>query len=126
MVSRSSIHWRQWALFDWAGDFFRTHDVIKAADRADYLDPDGPWDPVVYPEWWAWREERGLPQEPPADLPASTTRCPRCWSTRVTIGYPVIKCDDCGYTEELIDFPISRSYHRALSIQYGGPDPGEA
>jgi len=35
------------------------------------------------------------------------TRCPRCFSTDVIIGYPYVECKNCGYNEALIDFPIS-------------------
>ena len=86
--------------------------------------PDGAWDRVEYPPFFWWREEHGIKQEPPASLLPITTRCPRCWSTSVAIGYPYIICKHCGYSEPLIDYPISYSIHRSLCQQYGLPDPG--
>lgn len=50
--------------------------------------------------------------------------CPRCKLSRVVIGYPDIKCGACGWSEPLIDFPISWDWHRHYCREYGVPDPG--
>ncbi len=80
-------------------------------------------DPVIdkeyayeYPEFFFWRvnyeDERNIKHTEPGD--PMQTRCPRCLSTEVVIGYPYIECQHCGYNEPLIDFPISRYYHLVL------------
>ena len=46
--------------------------------------------------------------------------CPECKSSKVKIGYPNITCMYCGYSEPLIDFPISYDYHRALNLEING------
>ena len=51
-------------------------------------------------------------------------QCPQCHSTRVKIGYPDIECLACGWSEPLVDFPISYDCHRSLCLDYGLPDPG--
>ncbi len=94
--------------------------------------PDGCWDKVVYPEFFWWRFKRIFGdstefliitpdmmdeyfKEPEDKM---QTRCPRCFSTEVIVGYPYIECKNCEYSESLIDFPISRSVH--LSYLRGG------
>ena len=49
--------------------------------------------------------------------------CPKCKSGRVQIGYPDIQCPSCGWSEPLIDFPISWDWHRYYCQEYGLPDP---
>lgn len=64
----------------------------------------GMYDEVEYPEFTWWRilhEELVRPE--PED--STQTRCPRCFSTKVTIGRLYIECRNCGYNEVLIDFP---------------------
>jgi len=51
-------------------------------------------------------------------------QCPKCHSNRVKVGYPDIECLACGWSEPLIDFPISWDFHRSLCLEYGLPDPG--
>jgi hypothetical protein len=51
-------------------------------------------------------------------------RCPKCRSSRVKIGYPNIDCLACGWSEPLIDFPISWDWHRHYRQEFGLPDPG--
>ena len=34
--------------------------------------------------------------------------CPYCGSNKVKINYPEITCLSCGYSEPLIDYPVSR------------------
>lgn len=78
-------------------------------------DPDiGMSDLVEYPEFFWWREDNKKLVRPEPKDPMQT-RCPRCFSTQVVIGYPYIECKHCGYNEPLIDFPISYDYHLALS-----------
>ena len=55
---------------------------------------------------------------------AETYQCPRCKSKRFRVGYPDMQCFDCGYTEPLIDFPISWDWHPHYCRFYGLPDPG--
>lgn len=50
--------------------------------------------------------------------------CPKCGSNRITIGYPDIRCFSCGYSEPLIDFPMSWNCHRQYAFYYGGHDLG--
>ena len=82
-------------------------------------DPDYPLDRYEYPEhtFWRWDHEDLVRPEPVNPL---QTRCPRCFSTAVIIGYPYIECRNCGYNESLIDFPISRYYHLALLQEVKG------
>ena len=100
--------------------------------QVDIDHPDGCWDKVEYPEFFWWRfkqifgasnefliitpdmmdEYFGEPEDP------LQTRCPRCLSTEVAIGYPYIECKNCGYNEPLIDFPISRCHHLALEKEF--------
>ena len=63
------------------------------------------FDKVEYSEFFWWREYRDIEQEPPASLKPTDYRCPRCYSTNISIGYPYIQCLHCGYNEPLIDFP---------------------
>jgi hypothetical protein len=51
-------------------------------------------------------------------------QCPKCKSNRTKIGYPDIQCLACGWSEPLIDFPISWDWHRRYCVEYGLPDPG--
>lgn len=51
-------------------------------------------------------------------------RCPQCQSIRVKIGYPDIECLACGWSEPLIDFPISWDWHRHYCREFGQSDPG--
>ena len=95
--------------------------------------PDGAWDKVEYPEFFEWRFEQIFGdstefliitpdmmdkyfKEP--DNPMQS-RCPRCYSTNISFGYPYIQCFNCGYNEPLIDFPISQYTHLALKKEYG-------
>lgn len=50
--------------------------------------------------------------------------CPQCGSKRVKVCYPHIDCLSCGWSEPLIDFPISFGSHRSLCMEFGQPDPG--
>jgi len=85
-----------------------------------YDDPDiGMFDLVEYPEFFWWRFEQVFGnssefleitpdmmdeyfKEPDNPL---QSRCPRCHSSRIVIGYPYIWCRHCGYNEPLIDYP---------------------
>ena len=69
-----------------------------------YDDPDIV-DEIEEPEFFWWREDnKKLVRPEPKD--SMRTRCPRCLSVRVDIGYPYIKCKNCSYNEPLIDFPV--------------------
>ncbi len=74
-------------------------------------DPDiGMFDFYQYPEYTFWREDHEeLVRPEPID--PMQTRCPRCFSVQVIIGYPYIECKHCGYNQPLVDFPISEYYH---------------
>lgn len=64
----------------------------------------GMFDLIEYPEFFWWREDnKKLVRREPKD--STRTRCPRCLSVQVDLGYPYIKCKNCGYNEPLIDFP---------------------
>lgn len=107
-----------------------------------YDDPDiGMFDLVEYPEFFSWRFEQifGNSDEflevtpdmmeeyfkEPED--STQTRCPRCLSVEVTIGYPYMECRHCGYNEPLIDFPISRYYHFAFGkIEFNDKSQGRS
>lgn len=86
--------------------------------------PDGVVDFVVYPEFFWWRENNEAKVQVEPNNPIQT-RCPRCFSVRVSTGYPYIKCLHCGYNEPLIDFPISSYYHLALEVGKGGMGENE-
>jgi len=99
--------------------------------QVDLDHPDGCWEKVEYPEffWWRFEQVFGNSDEfliitpdmmdeyfkEPAD--PMQTRCPRCYSTKVVVGYPSIKCLDCSLEDPLIDFPIAHWYHLALLQQ---------
>ena len=102
--------------------------------QVDIDSPDGAWDKVKYPEFFRWRFEQIFGnskeflfitpdmmdeyfKEPDDPL---QTRCPRCYSTEVMIGYPDIKCLNCGLEEPLLDFPISYDFHLALTKEFNG------
>lgn len=55
---------------------------------------------------------------------ADVYTCPQCHSNRIKICYPHIECLACGWSEPLIDFPISWDWHRHYCREYGQPDPG--
>ncbi len=91
-----------------------------------YDDPDpNIFDRVEYPEFFWWRFDQIfcdyngdlliLPDmmdeyfKEPEDK--TQTRCPRCYSAHVDVGYPYIQCSHCGYNEPLIDFPISQAFN---------------
>jgi len=76
-------------------------------------DPSFPIDRYEYPPFFFWRASHESLVQPEPEDPLQT-RCPRCFSTKVVIGYPYIECLNCGYNEPLIDFPISRYCHLAL------------
>lgn len=100
----------------------------KDTQQIDIDSPDGCWVKVKYPEFFWWRFEQIFgdsnefliitpdmmdeyfkePKDP------MQTRCPRCYSTEIVVGYPYIQCQNCGYKEPLIDFPIPYSMHLAL------------
>ena len=96
--------------------------------QIDIDSPDGCWVKVEYPLffWWHFEQVFGDSKEfleitpdmmgeyfkEPED--PLQTRCPRCLSTKIDIGYPYIKCLNCEYNEPLIDFPISHYYHLAM------------
>jgi len=99
--------------------------------QIDIDDPDGCWDKVEYPEffWWRFKQVFGDSNEfliitpdmmdeyfKEPDDPMQS-RCPRCYSTKIVIGYPDIKCLNCGLEEPLIDFPVSNYYHLAMQQQ---------
>lgn len=82
-----------------------------------YDDPDFPLDVYQFPEFtfWRWEHEELVKPEPEDPM---QIRCPRCFSTEVTLGYPYVECENCGYNEPLIDFPISRYCHLILSCRH--------
>lgn len=77
----------------------------------------GMFDRIEYSEFELWRDEHGELACPEPKDP-SQTRCPRCFSTKFVIGYPYMECRHCGYSEPLIDFPISHYYHLALTQEF--------
>lgn len=77
----------------------------------------GMFDLVQYPEFFWWRVDNEELVRPEPEDPMQT-RCPRCLSTEVAIGYPYIQCKHCGYNEPLVDFPISHYYHLALTREF--------
>lgn len=92
-------------------------------------DPDiGTFDLVEYPEFFWWRFEQVFGdskefliitpdmmdeyfKEPDDPI---TTRCRRCLSAEVIIGYPSMECKNCGYNEPLIDFSMSEDFYLAF------------
>ena len=54
----------------------------------------------------------------------SNFTCPKCRSHRVKASYPDIECLACGWSEPLIDYPISFNEHRRLCSEFGRLDPG--
>ncbi len=106
----------------------------REVQQIDIDSPDGCWEKVKYPLffWWRFNQIFGDSEafliitpnmmdeyfKEPKDPMRS--RCPRCLSTEVTIGYPYIECRNCNYNEPLIDFPISRYYHLALLQEVKG------
>lgn len=97
-----------------------THCPLAPDGGCFWDDPDiGMFDLVEYPEffWWRFEQMFGDSDElleitpdmmdeyfkEPED--STRTRCPRCLSVQVDIGYPYIWCKNCGYNEPLIDFP---------------------
>ena len=40
-------------------------------------------------------------------------KCPHCGSCRVRIDYPECVCSACGWSESLLDYPVSRREHKA-------------
>lgn len=100
----------------------------EEVQQIDIDSPDGCWVKVKYSSffWWRFNQIFGDSDEfleitpdmmdeyfrEPED--PLQTRCPRCLSTEVAIGYSYIECKNCGYNEPLIDFPISEDYRRWL------------
>ncbi len=86
-------------------------------------DPDYPiLDDLSLEECYAlWRDFNKSLAQPEPTSPMQT-RCPRCFSIQVTIGYPYIECKNCGLNEPLVDFPISRYYHLALQHLFSGSE----
>lgn len=85
--------------------------------QIDLDQPDGVWDKVEYPEFFWWRDDNKKLVRPEPKDPIQS-RCPRCYSTKIAIGYPNIKCQNCGLCEPLIDFPISHYYHLASAQEF--------
>lgn len=57
-----------------------------------------------FPDFSWWREfNEELVRREPKD--PTQTRCRRCWSIKVDVGYPYIQCRNCGYNEPLVDYP---------------------
>lgn len=77
-------------------------------------DPSFPLDVYEYPPHFFWRAQNENLVRPKPEDP-TVCRCPRCFSTRIDIGYSYIKCLNCRYNEPLIDFPISHYYHLAMT-----------
>ena len=50
--------------------------------------------------------------------------CSKCHSHRVKVSYPDIECLACGYSEPLVDYPVSWNCHRNYCHEFGSPDPG--
>ena len=50
-------------------------------------------------------------------------QCPECRSDKVKARYPELICLTCGFSEVLVDYPISHEHHRALCLDYGRPIP---
>jgi len=49
--------------------------------------------------------------------------CPKCHSPKVQVDCLDITCLGCGYSEPLMDFPISHEHYRGLCCQSGRPVP---
>ena len=54
----------------------------------------------------------------------SVYRCPKCHSPAVRALYPEVVCLNCGFSEGLVDFPISWNEHRRNCLEFGQHDPG--
>ena len=103
-------------------------DFNAEVQQVDIEYPDGCWERVEYPEFFGWRFNQifgnskefliitpDMMDEYFKELEDPTqTRCPRCLSVNVNVGYPYIECQHCGYNEPLIDFPISEYTHLAF------------
>lgn len=78
---------------------------------------------IEYPEYflWRWDNEELVKPEPRDPM---KMRCPRCFSIEIVIGYPSLRCENCGYDEELIDFPITASLEQLLGFESFGPKEG--
>ena len=50
-------------------------------------------------------------------------KCPHCGSCRVRIDYPECSCLSCGWSEPLLDYPISHREHRVYCRAFNQPDP---
>ena len=94
----------------------RQREIEMATFEAEKWSPDGAVELYEYPEFFWWREDHGIEQEP--ELTSTDYWCPRCHSGRVIIGYPYIWCEHCGYNEPLIDFPSSRGDN--VEVKEGG------
>lgn len=104
----------------------------EEVQQVDLGCPDGCWDKVEYSEffWWRFKQIFGSSNEFSVVTPDMVdeyfkepedpmqVRCRRCLSTKVVVGYPCIECLHCGYSEPLIDFPISRHCHLALEKEF--------
>ena len=92
----------------------------------DELDKFDAWPEVEYPKFFWWRFEQIFSnseefleitpdmvdeyfKEPEDPL---QTRCPRCLSINFVIGYPDMECEDCGWNEPRIDFPMSEGFYQ--------------
>lgn len=73
----------------------------RVMDLANYelemSSPDGVVDTPYYSKFEIWRETHKVHRDPGGVTP----RCPRCYSTKVRISDPYIKCLSCRYSEFL-------------------------
>ncbi len=114
-IRRQIMIWRLPKYDPYAG---MTPEQIRISDRADREAPDGPWEKVLYPEFAGWRLEHNMEIDLPEPTDVNAYRCPRCHSLKVKVGYPDIRCLDCNYSEELIDFTASASYLENMRQYY--------
>jgi len=93
-------------------DYVCTFDCLEhcplAPDGGCYYWDTFPLENIEYPEFDSWQDlhEESVRSEPENPL---QTRCPRCYSTKVTIGDTYIVCANCEYDEVLADYPASRN-----------------
>ena len=85
-------------------DPFNFDHLVDPIEWRDYL-----VDSATLPEHQWYRTLYNITKERPAE----GNSCPRCYSKRVKISYPYIRCHTCKLTEPLIDYTAS-----ALFLDY--------
>jgi len=81
-------------------------EMVDPLDAPHPFCPDGVVDEVPFDEFEVWRENHRVHRDPGGVIP----RCPRCYSTKVKVEEPYIRCMGCRYSEFLFDFTVARRY----------------